>query len=181
MRDPANSLIVITGGPGFGKTTLIDALAGAGLATREEVGRRIIKDQVAVSGPAVPWRDPMLYADLMLSWEMRSYREAAERAGPTYFDRGIPDIVGYLRLLDRPVPDHMARAARLFRYSGTVFVCPPWREIYRQDAERKQSFETAERTHAAMVDTYTDLGYGLLTVPPGPVGDRMTFVRERAG
>ncbi|MGP1395668.1 MAG: AAA family ATPase [Inquilinaceae bacterium] len=181
MRDCANTLFVITGGPGSGKTTLINALAGAGLATREEVGRRIIKDQVAVSGPAVPWRDPMLYADLMLSWEMRSWREAAERDGPIYFDRGIPDILGYLRLLDRPIPDHMRRAAALFRYGDPVFVCLPWRRIYTQDDERKQNFETAQRTHAAMVDIYTTLGYSLVTIPPGPVGDRLMFVRERAG
>lgn len=180
MRDRANTLFVITGGPGSGKTTLVNALANAGLDTREEVGRRIIKDQVAVSGPAVPWRDPMLYADLMLSWEMRSYRQAAEQGGPIYFDRGIPDILGYLRLLDRPIPDHMRRAAALFRYSDTVFVCPPWRRIYRPDDERTQDFETARRTHAAMVDIYTSLGYSLVTIPPRPVGDRVTFVRKRA-
>ena len=39
---PTDRLHVVTGGPGSGKSTLIDALAAAGVATSAEVGRAII-------------------------------------------------------------------------------------------------------------------------------------------
>ena len=58
---------VITGGPGSGKTSLIDALARAGHAHTVEAGRAIIQDQRAIDGPALPWRDPLAFAELMLS------------------------------------------------------------------------------------------------------------------
>jgi energy-coupling factor transporter ATP-binding protein EcfA2 len=102
-------LFVVTGGPGSGKTTLIDALAQAGCARSIEAGRGVIQDQVAIAGPALPWRDPQAFAELMLCWEMRSYHLTQEQAGPVFFDRGMPDVIGYLRMLGLPVPHHMNR------------------------------------------------------------------------
>jgi predicted ATPase len=96
-------LFVITGGPGSGKSTLIDALARRGVCSMLEAGRAIIQDQVAIGGEALPWADRRAFAELMLSWEMRSYRAALKRSGPVIFDRGVPDVLGYLRLSNLPV------------------------------------------------------------------------------
>ena len=43
----------------------------------------------------------MAFAELMLSWEMRSYRMAEETTGPVFFDRGVTDLIGYLNLVGR--------------------------------------------------------------------------------
>ena len=94
---------VITGGPGSGKTTLIEALARLGYAHTVEAGRAIIQDQLAIDGPALPARDPFAFTELMLSWELRSYRMAETTAGPVFFDRGVTDLVGYLTLIGQPV------------------------------------------------------------------------------
>lgn len=91
--------MVLTGGPGSGKSTLIDALQNAGYARSMEAGRGVIQDQIAIDGQALPWRDQVAFAELMLSWEMRSYHIAKHASGPVFFDRGVPDVVGYLRLL----------------------------------------------------------------------------------
>ncbi|MFB4320212.1 AAA family ATPase [Actinomadura sp. 21ATH] len=170
--------VVFTGGPGSGKSTLIDLLAGDGYARSEEAGRGVIRDQVAIGGRALPWADRELFAELMLSWELRSYGMAEAAAGTVLFDRGLPDVVGYLRLEGLPVPDHVAEAARRFRYHRRVFVAPPWPEIYERDVERRQSPEVAERTHASMVETYEEYGYELVTLPRVPVGERARFVRD---
>jgi len=176
MTQNADSLFVVTGGPGSGKSTLIDALEAAGYPRTIEAGRGVIQDQAAIGGAALPWRDPALFAELMLCWEMRSYHMARAQAGPAFFDRGVPDVLSYLRLLGRPVPTHMAKAAATFRYNRRVFIAPPWREIFRQDAERKQSFEEAVRTYEAMVATYSDLGYELVELPRAAVAERVRFV-----
>ena len=176
-RHPAN-LHVITGGPGAGKTALIEALATAGYAHSEEAGRRIIRDQMAISGPALPWQDRSLYAELQLSFEMQSYTALVGNSGPVFFDRGIPDVIGYMRLEGLPVPDHLVRAAERFRYAGRVFLCPPWSEIYDTDSERKQTLEIAERTCDAMIAAYSGLGYALLEVPRVSVAERVRFVLD---
>jgi len=177
----ADHVFVITGGPGSGKTTLIDALEQAGFACSIEAGRAIIQDQQAIDGPASPWRNPALFAELMLSWEMRSFRMAQGLPGPVFCDRGIPDVAGYLRLMGLPVPAHVRQAATQFRYNRRVFIAPPWREVFRGDAERKQSFEEAVRTYESMRATYQGLGYELVELPRGTVQDRLNFVKAMAG
>jgi len=144
-----------------------------------EAGRAIIRDQVAIGGTALPWADRGAFAELMLGWELRSWHEAHNRKGPVIFDRGVPDVSGYLHLCGLPVPAHVARAADLFRYQRRVFIAPPWREIFGQDAERKQDFSEAQATYEAMVTVYADLGYELVSLPLVPVAERVRFVRAR--
>jgi predicted ATPase len=176
MTDASNRLVVLTGGPGSGKTALIQALAQQGYETTIEAGRGIIQDQLAIDGRGLPWCDPSLFAELMLSWEMQSYRRAERKSRIVFFDRGVPDVIGYLRVTGLPVPGHMTRAAEALRYHRRVFILPPWPEIYAQDQERKQTFAEAERTYRAMVETYEALRYDLVTVPRDSIEERTRFV-----
>lgn len=172
---------VITGGPGSGKTSLIEALRARGYPRTVEAGRAIIQDQIAIDGRALPWRDPLLFAELMLSMDMHSYGLAEHTVGPVFFDRGIPDVLGYVRLMSIPAPEHMQNAARTFSYNHKVFIATPWREIFRQDQERKQDFDEAIRTYDALAATYTALGYELVAIPCLPVDDRVSFILSRIG
>jgi predicted ATPase len=174
-------LFVITGGPGSGKSTLIQALAERGVCTMPEAGRAIIQDQVAIGGEALPWSDRNAFAELMLSWEMRSYRAALRVSGPVVFDRGVPDVLGYLRLSELPVPSHVDRATQVFRYHRRVFVAPPWPEIFASDAERNQSLAEAQATYEVMIDTYSALDYKLIPLPLGSVQERVQFVLASVG
>lgn len=180
MSADGAQLFVLTGGPGAGKTTLIDAIGNAGFATVPEAGRAIIRQQMPIAGRGQPSIDPDLFAELMLSWDLQSYHAHAGRPGPVFFDRGIVDVVGYLKLVGRPVPGHTSAAARLHRYNPRVFVCPPWPEIFTQDNERKQDQDEAERTCRALIDAYAGCGYDLIEVPRAPVDVRLRFITERA-
>lgn len=174
-------LFVVTGGPGAGKSTLIEALARRGVGSMPEAGRAIIRDQVAIGGAALPWGDRALYAELMLGWELRSFHEAEAMAGPVVMDRGIADIAGYLTLIGLPVPAHVEEAARHFRYNRTVFLAPYWEAIFAQDAERKQDKAEAEATCRTVAATYAKLGYELVELPFASVEARADFVMGRMG
>ncbi|MCV3208996.1 AAA family ATPase [Mesorhizobium sp. YC-39] len=176
MQNDSDRFFVLTGGPGSGKTTLIEALRKAAFATSPEAGRGIIRGQMAIGGPALPWNDPALFSELMLSWELRSYEAALEKKGPVFFDRGVPDTLGYLRLIGLPVPAHLRNAAERFRYARRVFIAPPWPAIFGQDSERKQTLDEAERTYHALAEIYVELGYELVPLPLAPVETRLRFV-----
>lgn len=168
--------IVLTGGPGSGKTTLLEALATAGHATSPEAGRAVIRRQQAIDGEALPWKDRALFAELMLDRELEAHARTEGADGPVFFDRGVPDVVGYLTLCGLPVPAHMERAAQDIRYDRRVFIAPVWPEIFGQDAERKQDLDEARRTFDAMAETYPRFGYELIELPRTPVAERLAFV-----
>lgn len=176
MSEGGHRFFVITGGPGSGKTTLIEALERTGFTRTVEAGRAVIQEQLASGGHALPWSDAAAFAEKMLEWDLRSYRDAQTHAGSVFFDRGIPDVIGYLRLSGLSVPAQMTKAAQDFRYHRRVFIAPPWLEIYAQDAERKQDFDEAQRTYDAMVETYSGLGYELVELPRASVDERVRFV-----
>jgi predicted ATPase len=167
---------IITGGPGAGKTTLLAELSRRGFATAPESGRAILKQQKAIGGPAQHHLDAGLYAELMLSWDMRAYDEARGEDGLIFFDRGIPDLLGYHAMMGLPQPDHFRAAGERYRYNRTVFIAPPWPEIYVTDAERKQDVAEAIRSYEALLACYGAAGYTLVELPKVPVGPRADFV-----
>jgi len=172
---------VITGGPGSGKTTLVEALAAKGIAHQPETGRAVIREEMARGGSALPWANRLAFANRMLRRDLRSYHASEGLPGAVIFDRGLPDIAGYLKLSGLPVPARFAEAARRRRYHRRVFIAPPWPEIFTQDAERKQSLVESEATYRAMVEVYAALGYELVPLPLVPVAERVAFVRGMIG
>ncbi len=170
---------ILTGGPGSGKSTIIETLLKRGYWCSKEAGRGVIQDQVNIGGDALPWANQTAFAELMLSWEMRSWHEAEGQTRPCFFDRGVPDVVGYLRLSALNIPRHLENAVAKFRYNRTVFITPPWRDIYVQDTERKQSFNVAVATYHAMVKTYRLYDYQLIELPCISVEERVDFILSR--
>jgi predicted ATPase len=177
MQD-GGSLFVITGGPGSGKTSVIEALAARGYRTTVEAGRSIIREQLEVAGQALPWSNAAAFAELMLAREIQSYHRALATSQLVFFDRGIPDVIGFLRLMSLPVPPLAEQSARDLRYDRSVFIAPPWKDIFEQDAERRQTFTQAVATYEAMVGVYTHSGYDLLPLPRASVGQRVEFVLD---
>ena len=99
-----------------------------------------------------------------------------DRCKIVFFDRGVPDIAGYLSLCGLPVSQAVERAARECRYRRSVFIAPPWPEIFVGDAERKQDFAEAQRTYEAMLKAYPRFGYALLELPRASIGERVAFM-----
>jgi predicted ATPase len=181
MRIERDNFYIFTGGPGSGKTSVIEALRARGFACVTEVGRQIIQEQIAIGGDALHTADAVKYRDLMLSRSIYTYNQVGERSGPVFFDRGIPELVGYGDLIGAETPAYIHKAADLFRYNKRVFIMPPWREIYCQDDERKQDYAEAVATYRFAAEIYPKLGYELLEVPKTSVAGRVDFVLASIG
>ena len=171
-------LYVISGGPGAGKTTLLTALRQAGFGAAEEVSRQLIQEQVALGTDLVPWHDLAGFAELALSRMVVQHQAASQTKHTTFFDRGIPDIIGYMRVAGLAVPPAYYTAVTAHPYASPVLLAPPWAEIYVNDAERWQTFAEAEDLYRTLRRTYQDLGFAVLDLPKVPVAERVAFVRK---
>ena len=178
MTHAGERLFVLTGAPGAGKTTLLEAAAARGIRVGREAARAVIQVQTAIDGPALQWRDPARFAELMLDRDIQTYQALCAGDGPALCDRGIPDLVAYGRIMGLAETAHFARAARLYRYNPTVFLAPPWRDIYADDAERTEGWEHAQRIYEPMRDVYVEMGYRVVELPKAPVEERLTFVLD---
>src|SRR3546814_11635786 len=101
----------------------------------------------------------------MLVREVAAHDAALAAAGPVVLDRGVPDVVGFLRISGLAVPRAIDRAARTCRYNPRVFIAPWWEDIFTTDAERKQTPDEARATFAVMVETHRYYGYRLVELP----------------
>jgi predicted ATPase len=175
-RAARNNRFVITGGPGAGKTTVLRELEARGFHSVSEVARQLIQEQVRVGGTALPWADRTLYARRMLERSIQSYQEHTPDLIPTFFDRGIPDTLGYARLIGLRDETFIRNACDQYRYEPIVFSAPAWKEIYETDSERKQDFAEAEQTCALLVRIYQECGYEVLEIPRASAQERAEFI-----
>lgn len=176
-----NNFFIITGGPGVGKTTLINRLNQHGFQIIQEDARRIIKNQMETNNDGLPWKNKELYAELMLEASIKSYNDTIieEKSNDiTFFDRGIIDTICYMKLEDIPISEQIINLTKNYSYNKNVFILPPWKEIYETDNERKQDWKEAKFTYQKMYETYTEFGYNLIDLPKLEIEERVNFIIE---
>lgn len=171
----------ITGGPGVGKTTLLDELRNRGMITVPEVARELIKEQQEVDGEALPWRNKRMYMEMMFQRSVESFEKtkiSLDERSPVFFDRGFLDALCYASLEGIPIELEMKTLAETLRYNTNVFILPPWKDIYQTDAQRKQDWNEAVFTYNKMIQTYRGYDYNLVEVPKTSVPERADFVLD---
>ena len=168
--------VVITGCSGGGKSTLLVELARRGLVVVPEAGRQIVREQDWTGGDALPWTQPLRFAELAVSRCVQGLIGVAGEPGPVFFDRGPVDQLAGLERLGLPIPLTVAGAVGRCRYNRTVFVAPPWPEIFAGDTQRRHGLDEALAEYGPLRATYERLGYRLVDLPKTSVAARADFV-----
>ena len=65
------------------------------------------------------------------------------------------------------------------KYFNTVFLMPPWKDIYITDNERYESFEQSLAIHNHLKLAYKSLNYNVVEVPFNNVTERVTFILDK--
>jgi predicted ATPase len=172
-----DNFFLLTGPPGGGKSALLNHLHAQGFVVVAEPARQILAEQRRIDGVGVPSRDPRLFVELMLSRAISDYMRRETTAAPVFFDRGIPDVVGYATLFGFDHPPGR-NAAQEFRYNRRVFFVPAWEAIYTTDDERTVPFAVASQFGDDLRAAYLLSGYDLIEMPCVSVEERAEFLRS---
>jgi predicted ATPase len=168
--------VIISGCSSGGKSTLLDELARRGHATVPEPGRRVVREEQASGGTALPWADVRAFVDRIVALARADYAAAASNPGWTFFDRGLFDAISALGQVTGTGirPDLLAP----YPYHRQVFLTPPWPEIYETDPERQHGLAEAEREYQRLLTEYPARGYAVIILPKVTVAERADFVED---
>lgn len=169
-----NRFVVISGCSGGGKSTLLTELAGRGYPVVEEPGRRIVKQELAGIGAALPWVDVAAFARRAMAMALADRVSARRLSGWIFFDRGLIDAAAALQHATGEAA--LDSVGQLHRYHRRVFFAPPWPEIHATDAERRHELEAAIVEYDRLLTVYPSLGYEVFILPKISVPERADFI-----
>lgn len=179
LRELKKEIVVITGGPGTGKSTIIDGLIKKGYTCYPEISREVILEAKEKGIDQLFLTEPLLFSQMLLDGRIKQYQEALlEKNIPVFIDRGVHDIVAYMHFIGDEYPNHFHESCVESKYYK-VFVLPPWEDIYESDNERYENYEQSLEIYAHLKETYKKYGYELIEVPTGKVEERVDFILNR--
>tara|TARA_Y100000031_G_scaffold152652_1_gene196231 strand:- start:868 stop:1386 length:519 start_codon:yes stop_codon:yes gene_type:complete len=167
------SKYVITGGPGFEKTTIIESLGTNKFYIGEEIARKLIKEVKARNGHELPNKDRLAFETLLLEKKIKDY--SASKDKDAFFDRGLCDAIGFFNYDGITPLEACIESCNNYRYDK-IFLVPPWEEIYVQDNERPYTFQESSEIHEKIKEAYIEFGYNPIEVPRMSVKKRVEFV-----
>lgn len=168
--------IVITGGPGTGKTTIIKELLNRDYSCLEEISRQVTLEAQQKGIDQLFLTEPLLFSDMLLNGRKKQFDESLKKEIDwIFFDRGIPDVVAYMDYLGTSYPKRFNDACIDHKYDH-VFILAPWQEIYISDNERYENYEQAVEIHHHLIAAYARYGYALHDVPFGDVKHRADYI-----
>lgn len=168
---------IITGGPGFGKTTLIKELAKLGHNVFHEAARAVIEEQENSVDPILPWKDRIKFDSKLIQKMMVDYQQSKSSLY-NFYDRGFPDLIGW-RKYAKSQADDVEKIAYIYPYERLFFLTQPWQEIYESNKYRPYSFNEALRINKILENCYSSLGYIVEYLPNKDVETRVNYVLQK--
>jgi predicted ATPase len=173
--------IVISGCSGGGKSALIDELSSRGFHTFAEAGRIIVRGELETDGKALPWIDPMLFAERLATLAVDQFVSATKLEGLVFFDRCAVEPVVHSQMHRIVLPDKVRQQANDCRYDDPIFMVPPWEEIFVEDTERRHTFREAVAEHDALSHAFVRFGYKVCVIPKMAIKNRIEFILGELG
>mgnify|MGYP003323287197 FL=1 len=176
-----NKKVVITGGPGSGKSTLIELLEMYGYFCFKEFSRSLIQNFKNEGEENYFKSKPIEFSRIIWKKRIKQLVEASEielkKDKPfVFFDRGIYDVIAYMDFIGQPYAKNEFKHEN-YTYEIAILL-PPWKEIYTNDLERLESFEEAHGLYHQIKKTYELYNIPIVEIPFGTAKDRILNILE---
>jgi predicted ATPase len=133
-----------------------------------------VEEEQRGSGLALPWVDLAAFAERAIDLASEDRGRMVVEAGWVFFHRGLVDAaVALEHATGSSARDLLASYER---YHQSVFLTPPWPEIYVRDEQRQHNLAEAIAEYDRLLIAYRELGYNTFILPKVGVGERADFV-----
>jgi predicted ATPase len=171
---------IITGAPGAGKTAIIRQLELDGFSVVEEAATDVIAAAHAL-GTAQPWAQPSFIDAIARLQRDRQIRASDQPDEVQFHDRCAVCTAALAVYLGYPLSTFLAseleRVRRESIYESRVFFIRNLGFVTPTEA-RRISFEDTLRFEKIHEQTYRDFGFELVSVDPGTLVERVSFIKS---
>lgn len=168
---------MISGSPGGGKTKIIELLKERGFTVFEEYSRSLIEELKSdeIINPFL--KKPEKFSRRLFKERSGQYFDSMNikksKGNLVFFDRGVHDIYAYLLAIGK-ANETWKKKITNFKYDF-VFLVKPWIEIYKNDYQRMEPFESAKNYYTFIKKTYK-ITNEVIEIPKTSVEKRADFV-----
>ncbi len=171
---------IITGGPGFGKTTLIDRLRDLGYLVCPESARAFLTSEAKDGKTDLKDIFPPDFERAVASRRLNFLNENPEDV-TAFSDRGLPDQIAYSWHKKKVPSSFIEELVAKNKYASCVFITPPWEEIFIRDEIRKEDFKEAVEIHEQIIKAYLKYNYRIINLPQVNPEARVKFILNFLG
>ena len=169
---------IITGGPGAGKTSIINSLKMLGYLVVPEAATEIIEEGLK-NNIEYPWRADDYHIRMYELISKRQKEVQNSSKSIAFFDRGHLDGISYILLQKRTlyqyVVDCVQASINTQYFNKMVFFIDSLGFVIPGPARTEDLKESLQKAHC-LEQNYRAMGYEIIHITPGPVEERTQLI-----
>ena len=142
--------IILTGGPGVGKSTVISMLNNQGYQVSPEAYETLYNK---LGDETIAAMDASLFRNMLMEGQLKIEKNLIP-AQPAFLDRSTLDVIFYGQYFGIPVSPKLAQDAQNNRYDAVLFLEELPKEHYQKSKFRTESSEESHTIHEFLKQKY---------------------------
>jgi predicted ATPase len=163
--------ILITGGPGSGKTSLINELSKRNFNCEHEIVRSLTLEGKKRGNNQPFLKNPLKFTNELLDLRIIQFNKIQNNI-ITFYDRGVHDTLAYLSYVNIDINEDLIKKCKKIKYD-LIFALSPWEKIYKKDECRYENFDESKKIFNHIIKIYKYFKMDIIVLKQGTIDERV--------